>query len=732
MSPSNTTKNKLTADTPIQYLKGVGPRIAALFESRGIFTIKDLLYFFPRSYEDRTKVSTVLELQEGLKSTFSVEVLSSRKIPTRVRGKSIFEVTAQDSSGKPISLKWFYLPKGYDLKFTPGIKVLVTGTPKIYMGRPQLVHPEITWGKTIADLNESKGSENDPLHVGRVIPVYSEIEGLTSRALRKLIWDTLHALQNDLKDDLPEIFRIKYQFPPLIQSLKAIHFPNPDEKKEEAIQSLLDYRTPHHTRLIFEEFFKFELLVLRKRLLVEKEHAPTFKNNASEDFKKYLPFELTNDQQSAVNDILSDLSKPFPMSRLIQGDVGSGKTAVAFLAAVTVLSDGHQVALMAPTEILAEQHFRNAEKFFGSKIRIALLTGKTSAKERKELFERLEKGEPLFLFGTHALIEDPVKFKSLSLVMIDEQHRFGVEQRKKLKEKGIHFNQDLQQNVHAHFLVLTATPIPRTLALTVYGDLSVSLIKQMPPGRSSIITRVQKGTGREKLYQFIKKEIDKGRQAYFIFPLIQESEAEGFQSLQNAIESAESLQQEIFPEFKVGLLHGKMKSTEKEDVMMKFKKGEFHILVSTTVVEVGVDVPNATVMVIENSERFGLSQLHQLRGRVGRGQFQSYCFLTTHAKVSETTTARLLVLEQSTDGFKIAEEDLKIRGPGEFLGTRQSGSLPFHIADLVRDQEILFKARDEAIELLKIDPDLKRDEHKSLSQFINEEGKKQFSLLKTS
>jgi ATP-dependent DNA helicase RecG len=731
---STKSSKSLTADTPVQYLKGVGPRLGGLFKSRGIETVRDLFYFFPRSYEDRTRVSTVDTLEAGLKATFSVEVISSRKIPTRMRGRSLFEVQTLDASGKPLVLKWFYLPKGYDLKFQRGLKVLVTGTPKMYLGRPEIVHPEITWGKTAADLT---GDDTDPIHVGRVIPIYVEIEGVSTRVLRKILWDAFEGIQSKIPEDLPESIRQKYGFPELFQSLRAIHFPTADEKDpEERIQSLIDYRTPHHTRLIFEEFLKFELLVLRRRLQVEKENAPRIGHlggqKAVEEFESYLPFTLTDDQKNSVKDVLQDLSAKHPMSRLIQGDVGSGKTAVAFLCAVAALSEGHQVALMAPTEILAEQHLRNAQTLFGNKIQTALLTGKTTAAEKRELLQRLEKGEPLFVFGTHALIEDPVKFRSLSLVMIDEQHRFGVEQRKKLKEKGQHFDPEHGHGLSAHFLVLTATPIPRTLALTVYGDLSVSLIQQMPPGRTPIETRVIKGSVRTRVHEHIRQEIKNGRQAYFIFPLIQESEAEGFQSLKSATEEAERLQRDIFPEFKVGLLHGQMKSSEKDEMMTAFKQNDIQILVSTTVVEVGVDVPNATVMVIENAERFGLSQIHQLRGRVGRGKFKSHCFLMTHPQVSESTEHRLRVLEKSSNGFEIAEADLRIRGPGEFLGTRQSGSLPFHIADLVRDQDILFRARDEALEILKIDPELLLPNHRPLRTYLEREGSKQSALLKTS
>ena len=744
----------------------MGPRLGTLFADRGIETVRDLLYFFPRSYEDRTKVSTLGEMQEGQKSTFAVEVQTSRKIPTRMRGRIMFEVLTLDEARKPLTLKWFHMPRGYDVKFTRGLRILVTGTPKLYVGRWEIAHPEVTWPKSAAELAPrgptiapkagtpmpvavpaapvawtapvSPDPAEASIHVGRVIPVYTEIDGVSTRILRRILWDCFELVgRSGIPEDLPESLRRKYGFPELISSLRAIHFPEAgDDAPEAQIQALLDYRTPHHTRLIFEEFLKFELLVLRRRLQVEKERAASIGHaggrKSVEEFETFLPFKLTDDQKSAIADVLRDLGGHHPMSRLIQGDVGSGKTAVAFLCAVAALSEGHQVALMAPTEILAEQHFRGAQALFGNRIRVALLTGKTTAAERRDLIARLAKGEPIFVFGTHALIEEPVRFTSLSLVMIDEQHRFGVEQRKQLKEKGFRADPELGRNVNAHFLVLTATPIPRTLALTVYGDLSVSLIQQMPPGRSPIQTTIVKGAGRSKVNEFIRRELRGGRQAYFIFPLVEESEAEGFQSLKSATEAAEQLQRETFPEFRVGLLHGKMKSAEKDLVMSAFKRGEIHVLVSTTVVEVGVDVPNATVMTIENAERFGLSQIHQLRGRVGRGQFPSFCFLMTHPKVAEATEERLRVLEKSTNGFEIAEADLRMRGPGEFLGTRQSGALPFHIADLVRDQELLFRARDEALALLKHDPELRTPDHAGLRAYLEREGAKQSALLKTS
>ncbi len=733
--------------TPVQFAKGVGPRLASIFNARDIATVRDLLHFFPRSYEDRTKVLSVGEIQEGVKGTLALRALSARKVPTRGFGKNMFEVRATDDSGV-INLKWFYLPRGMDHKFVAGAQFMATGTPKSFRGMLEMVHPEISWGKSaaIAPVSAVSGTpggvstaEIDPLNTGRVVPIYTEIEGLPSRTLRKVLWDALQKFGSHLTEDLPRRFLERHGLPEISKAVFDIHFPksNMDDSAEnaQAIADLIAFRTPSHSRLIYDEFFKFEFLVLRQRLQMEKENALSIGLNggrkAIEDLAKFLPFTLTGDQKKAIDEILGDLAAPHPMNRLVQGDVGSGKTAVALLSAAAALAEGYQVALMAPTEILAEQHFRNAKKLFGDRLSLALLTGRTPASEREALLGKLAAGQPLMVVGTHALIEDPVVFKSLAVVMIDEQHRFGVEQRRILRRKGIHSTED-GRTVNPHFLVLTATPIPRTLALTAYGDLSVSMIKEMPPGRSPIATKVVRGAGRTSAIDRVRSELATGRQAYFIYPLVEDSEAEGFQSLKSATVEAERLQREVFPEFRVGLLHGKMRPDEKAEVMEAFKLGAVKILVSTTVVEVGVDVPNATVICVEHAERFGLSQLHQLRGRVGRGSHSSYCFFFTGAHGSEQTQARLEVLEETNDGFEIAEADLRIRGPGEFLGTRQAGGLPFKLADLVRDRDWLMRARDDAMELLKADPDLTLAEHSPLRTYFEREGKLQGDRLKTS
>jgi len=729
-------------------VKGVGPRLAVIFKARGIETVRDLLHFFPRAYEDRTKVLGVAELQEGVKATVALRTLSSRKVPTRGFGKNMFEVRATDDSGV-VNLKWFYLPRGMDHKFVAGAQFMATGTPKNFRGQLEIIHPEISWGKS-ADLSvagkaapagataNDPGADApvDPLNTGRVVPIYTEIEGLPSRTLRKVLWDAFAKYRSTLTEDIPDRFLVKHSLPKITDAVFDIHFPKSATDNDQAIADLIAFRTPSHARLIFDEFFKFEFLVLRQRLQMEKENALSIGLNggrkAVEDIEKLLPFKLTGDQKRSIDEILGDLASSHPMNRLVQGDVGSGKTAVALLAATAALAEGYQVALMAPTEILAEQHYRNAMKLFGTKLSIAMLTGRSTNAEREKLLAALAQGKPTLVIGTHALIEDPVVFKSLAVVMIDEQHRFGVEQRRILRQKGIHTSESSGKVVNPHFLVLTATPIPRTLALTAYGDLAVSMIKEMPPGRSPIATKVVRGAGRTEAIERVRSELKSGRQAYFIYPLVEESEAEGFQTLRAATVEAERLQHEVFPEFKVGLLHGKMKSDEKNAVMEDFKQNRVQVLVSTTVVEVGVDVPNATVICVEHAERFGLSQLHQLRGRVGRGSHASYCFYFTGASSSESTQARLEVLEETTDGFEIAEADLRIRGPGEFLGTRQAGGLPFKLADLVRDRDWLLVARDDALDLLKADPDLLLPEHSPLRIYFEREGKLQGDRLKTS
>ncbi|MEK6580569.1 MAG: ATP-dependent DNA helicase RecG, partial [Bdellovibrionota bacterium] len=546
----------------------------------------------------------VVNLREGEKATVSLRVIDLKRIPIRKLGRSILEVRCTDDSGL-LSLKWFHVPKGMDARFKPGTQFVATGSVKVYLGKKEIIHPEISWGVT-----SSSDIEAGHPHVGRVIPIYTEIEGIPTRFLRKILWEAIEKFGAGLTEDIPSRFLAAHQLPTLAHSIREIHFPTGNG---EDIQKLLEFATAYHHRLIYEEFFKFEYLILKQRLKMERSLAPTFGDqtgtHALQELEAVLPFQLTRDQKSAIQDISADLSQPHPMNRLIQGDVGSGKTAVAFLTAGLVLAQGGQVALMAPTEILAEQHHRNALKLFGIKLNIGLLTGKTSASDRALILGRLISGEPLLLIGTHALIEDPVQFKNLCYIIIDEQHRFGVEQRRTLRKKGTHLDPVSGRLLLPHNLALSATPIPRTLALTAYGDLSQTLIKELPPGRSPIQTKVVRTKSDQGLsYQLIRKELTQGHQAYFIFPLVNDSEAEGFTELKSAVAEAERLSTEVFPEFKVGLLHGQMRPEDKAKVMSDYLSKKLHILVSTTVVEVGVDVPNATIMAIVHAERFGLSQ----------------------------------------------------------------------------------------------------------------------------
>jgi ATP-dependent DNA helicase RecG len=707
------TENPL--DTRVQFLKGVGPRLAAVFGTRGILSLKDLIHFFPRKYEDRSKISAVKDLVEGQTASLELTVHSAHLRPLRGRFQKLFEVKAKDKDQQWISLKWFRVFKGFEMKFEPNTKIIVTGMVKVFGSIREMVHPEVQF-----DLE-------DDLHVGRIVPIYTEIEGVPTKTLRKIMDAALTQTEAAIKDELPVPLLKRHGLPPLARAIREVHFPSENSGSDTASQKFTNFRSPAHERLIYEEFFKFEYHVLSQKLNHEKEPGHSLKAKelavSLSTWKKKLAFTLTKDQDLAIADIFTDIAKPHPMNRLLQGDVGAGKTAVALLTALSMMDQGYQVAIMAPTEILAEQHYQNTLRIFGASLPVKLLVGKTPVAERRSIQALLESDSPALLIGTHALIEDPVKFKNLGLVVIDEQHRFGVEQRRKLREKS---------KIQPHMLIMTATPIPRTLALTAYGDLSVSIIRERPPGRTPIKTHLVRGVEKEKMIAFIKKEITSGRQAYFIFPLVNDSEEEGITHLKSAVSAAETLANETFLEFKVGLLHGQLSSKEKAEIMDRFRKNEVQILVSTTVVEVGVDVPNATVMVIEHPERFGLSQLHQLRGRIGRGAHASNCFLRLDRPPSIPTPERLEVLCETEDGFKIAEADLELRGPGEFLGTRQSGALPFKIASLIRDQEWLLKARDDAGELLATDPELKNPDNAPFKKYLQNAGKTEGSQLKTS
>ncbi|MEW6055382.1 MAG: ATP-dependent DNA helicase RecG [Bdellovibrionota bacterium] len=708
--------SSLNLDTPLQYLKGVGPKLALLFESKGVSTIRDALFYFPRDYQDRSTLRPISSVRVNETVLIRGQVTGYAFIPMRMRKRPLLEAYVSDGTGL-LSLKWFQYNRTFlETKLKAKPSLIAYGSVSQFGSRLGMVHPDIEW-----DAETSDASANE-----RILPVYSETEGLHQKTLRKVILQALDAGLPLLVDDLPETVRQQHGLAELKKAVKALHYP----ERGVSIEDLRAFNTTEQRRMIFDEFFKFEWVVGRRRLQVRRENTKPYPKEASarlfEDLKKRIPFEMTQDQQTSIEKIFDDLSQDKPMNRLLQGDVGCGKTLVALSSALPVVASGGQVALMAPTEILAEQHLVNARKYLeglalpdGAILSATLLSGSTPRSEREKILEGLNTRKIQLLIGTHALIEDPVRFAELGLVIIDEQHRFGVDQRMLLRAKGN----------NPHVLSLTATPIPRTLALTAYGDLDVSTIKQMPKGRPEIHTQIVKKDERSATLDLLKRELTKGRQAYIIYPLVEESEKI---DLANAISAAEELANGPLKDFRVGLLHGRLKPQEKSAVMESFKRGETHALVSTTVVEVGVDVPNATVLIIEHAERFGLSQLHQLRGRVGRGTETSYCFLVTAGGgAAAPSFERLRAMERTRDGFKLAELDLQIRGPGEFLGTRQSGELQFRFASLVRDQFILQEARKAAFELLMHDPELERPEHAPLRAYMQRRGQMQQKRFET-
>ncbi|MBX6422442.1 ATP-dependent DNA helicase RecG [Thermosulfurimonas sp. F29] len=683
--------------TPVQFLRGVGPKLAARLATRGIHTIEDLLYFLPKSYEDRRRYTPIRELRAGGKAVVKGEVVLSG--PVQFRRRRIYEVVLSDGTGL-LTLKWFHFRESHLREtFRIGKTVIVSGEVSRFGGRFEMVHPEV-------EDPEAPGLE---LHVGRILPVYPPVEGVSPKVLRRIVREAVERHADKLVSYIPPEILRRRRLLPLSEAVRGLHFP-PDDADLSALNA---ERSVYHKSLAFDEFFFLELALGLRRSRVKQAPGIAFRTASAlvERFLARLPFRLTRAQERAFEEIKRDMAKPFPMNRLLQGDVGCGKTVVAFLAALIAIDNGYQVALMAPTEILAEQHYAGFRELCGlAGVETALLTGGLPPSRKREVKQALALGQVHLVIGTHALFQEDVEFKRLGLVVIDEQHRFGVLQRAALRDKA--------KGVSPDTLVMTATPIPRTLALTIYGDLEVSLIDELPAGRKPVRTELFTEASRHLAYEKARQEARRGHRVYVVLPLIEESEK---MDLLSATEWAEHLRKEVFSEFRVGLLHGRMSPPEKERVMRAFKRGDYQILVSTTVIEVGVDVPEATVMIIEHAERFGLSQLHQLRGRVGRSDRQSYCFLVAHG-VSPGGEAwrRLRVLTETNDGFRIAEEDLKIRGPGEFLGTRQHGYLEFRRADLVRDYEMLLAAREEAFRLLEEDPALARPEHQPLKEILSE------------
>ena len=671
----------------LQYLKGVGPRRAADLQRVGLQTIEDLLYRFPIRYEDRGHFQTIASLRPGVAASIIGEVVSAGVRPTRRPRFRIFELLVRDATGS-IRAIWFNQPFLADI-FHPRQRVILFGKLELTSHGLQLQNPqyEVLRGEGAADPASRDSVEDDTLHTGRIVPVYEKTGNLTTKMQRVLVHEALTQLPETLPDPIPSAVLERQELLDRRAALEYVHYPPEGADVDE----LNRFRSRAHRRLIFEEFFLFQLgLILRKRKAEaeQKPRAVRITDEIREAVRRVLPFRLTGDQKKVIAEIVADLQRMSPMNRLLQGDVGSGKTIVALMAAIVAMENGFQVAFMAPTEILAEQHYITIRKLLeSSRFRMALLTGSTPARQRREAQAELSSGSLHLVVGTHALVQDPIAFRELGLVIIDEQHRFGVMQRALLRSKGL----------HPDVLVMTATPIPRTLALTTYGDLDVSVMREMPPGRHPIKTIAKPESRRDEIYDFVRQQIDAGRQVYVIYPLVEESEKV---DLKAATEMADHLAQDVFQAYRVALLHGRMKPDEKERVMAAFARGEVNLLVSTTVVEVGVDVPNASVMLVEHAERFGLSQLHQLRGRVGRGPHSSYCILLYQSPLTDQGRDRLKALTETTDGFVIAERDLEQRGPGDFFGTRQSGMPTLRVGDLLRDHQLMEEARREAIAAL--------------------------------
>jgi len=703
----------LELSTSVQYVKGIGPRLAEVLGAKGIHTVDDLLHYLPFRYEDRVNPRGISELRVGEMATVIAEVRTSGLF--RTRRMPIFQMTAGQGRSR-LKCIWFNGTYLRD-RFKPGQLVALYG--KIEQernGELQLVQPQFEiLGDPSDDGETGEQKAASSLEVGRIVPIYESTgQGrLTPRWFRRIIHGVLENLSPQPGDPIPAVVRRHISLISPQDALRQVHWPDPGE----SLQDLQASRTPAHIRLIFEELFFLELGLELKRREQSAQTGIAFSldNRAREAIKKILPFHPTAAQKRVLKEIASDMEKPFPMRRLLQGDVGSGKTIVAFEAAIIAMENGYQVALMAPTEILAQQHYFSARRILeNAGYRIVLLTGSVEEDRKREIRRHVAQGNAQLVIGTHALIEQKVEFAKLGLVIVDEQHRFGVMQRFKLMKKSAdegrgsgHVgtaapSRPAERNSatlgEPDVLVMTATPIPRTLALTLYGDLDVSVLDEMPPGRTPIVTRRVSDDRADEVWQFVGKQVAAGHQVYVVYPVIEENEET---ELKAALKMHKELSKKIFSNLRVELLHGRLHADQKEDVMRRFQKGEVDILVSTTVIEVGVDVANATVMVIEHAERFGLSQLHQLRGRIGRGAAKSFCILMTGGKISEDGERRLDAMVRTTDGFQIAELDLELRGPGEFFGTRQAGMPSFQVANLIRDRQLLEAAKREAAALLE-------------------------------
>ncbi len=673
-------RQKHPSEVDVMYIKGVGPKVAYKLNKLGIFTAQDLMMYFPKKHIDYSSRTLIKNLKEGQTTSVFGYIKSVSAFNTK-NNLSVIKVVIADESGR-FELSFFqakgnkFLLERTKAQFPVNSAIMLSGTVKMNTFNHQLTMDKPSYSIMSGEFMENPDSN---LNVARIVPIYTVCEGLSIKTLRRAIFNAIELYKNDIKNIVPEFIKERLGLLDKKVSVEQIHFPQSMDLLEHARFSL-----------IFEELFLVQLKLIRLREDTAK-HTSSYalkvhKDGLVQQFINNLPFELTSGQKQAVNEILNDMDSDTPMQRLLQGDVGSGKTVVATIMLLAAIENGYQGALMAPTEILAQQHYNNLIQWLTPMgLSIGLFLGSHGKKVRQKFETDLKNGQTHIAVGTHALIQENIQFNNLGAIVVDEQHRFGVKQRNVLKKKS--------QN--PQILTMTATPIPRTLALTVHGDLDLTVINELPKGRKPIKTTL---TGSHKaVWNLIKQEVESGRQAYVVYPLIDESET---LSAKAATIEAEKLQNEVFPQFKIGLLHGKLKNDEKDKVMKDFKDGKYNILVSTTVVEVGVDVPNATVMVIENAERFGLSQLHQLRGRVGRNSLQSYCVLITSSR-SQETRERLGIMTETNDGFIIAEKDLQLRGPGEFLGTRQSGLPDLIISDIVRDAKILEIARNEAVDFVK-------------------------------
>lgn len=674
MSPAQS--NSQILGRSLESLRGVGPSLLQRLRRLGLQTVDDLLFTLPSRYEDRRTLRSISQLQVGVQEIFRALIVSCGETQTH-KGRRLYEVLVGDGSGQQVALRWFhYRLAAMRQQYQVGRHLYVIGEVKRFGHLREIHHPEIEF---IDDPQQKSDL------IGHILPVYPLTEGLSQRSARKLWHNACTLYAREVSSAIPREIITRHALMPLGQALHEVHAP--DDASD--FIALNEGRSPARRTLAFDEFFFLELgLALKRQGLALEIGIPfSITHRFTKPLAQLLPYKLTAAQRRVLGEIRDDLLRPQPMNRLLQGDVGSGKTIVALMTALLAIENDCQVALLAPTEILAEQHYRQFSPWMQQLgLCCALLTGSTGAKERREIIAATQNGAIHLLVGTHAVLQEGVDFLRLGLGIVDEQHRFGVRQRSQLRRKG----------VSPHILVMTATPIPRTLSLTLYGDLALSVIDELPPGRTPIVTQVFAEAGRGRVYEMIRRELSRGRQAYIIYPLVEESEKV---DLLDAESGAERLRSAIFPDFRVGLLHGRLRSEEKEAVMTAFASGEIHLLVATTVIEVGIDVPNASVMVIEHAERFGLAQLHQLRGRVGRGAVESHCFLMKGSQCGQEGEERLAVLARTNDGFQVAEADLKIRGPGEFLGTKQSGIPDLRVADLLRDGHILEEARSAAFAL---------------------------------